>query len=115
MSDLNPEDTDIDAFTNAAFLCLAAGDEDHLASLSDAVMAPIFLEHFIGEIQPANQWNDVIYCLVRKLIDVNRALGYLRPSLDDQQHLVRRPDAEFADLVHIEQHGDETQFRPRDL
>jgi len=114
MSELNPEDTDIDAFTNAALLCLAAEDEDRLVSLSDAVMAPMFLEHFIGEIRPGNEWNDVIYCLVRRFIGVNRELGYLQPSLDEKKHLVAQPDARFQDLVHVEQVGDQTQIRPRD-
>jgi hypothetical protein len=115
VSDLTPEDTDIDAFTNAAFVSLAAGDEGRLVSLSDAVMAPVFLEHFITEIRPGNQWNDVIYCVVAKLIEANRELGYLRPSLDEKRDLVARPDASFADLVDVEQMGDQTQIRPRAL
>jgi hypothetical protein len=115
MTDLTPEDTDIDAFTNATLLALTANDDDRLRILSDAVMAPIFLEHLIGEIRPGNRWNDVINCLVGCLIRVNRELGYLQPSLDEKKDLVARPDASFADLVDVEHEGDQAQIRPRGL
>ena len=115
MTGLTPEDTDIDAFTNATLSALAADDDDRLRILSDAVMAPIFLEHLIGEIRPGNGWNDVINCLVGRLIRLNRELGYLQPSLDEKKDLVARPAASFADLVHVEQVGDQTQVRPRGL
>ena len=110
---LRPEDSNLDAFTNLTLLALSEDDDTRLRQLGQVVMAPIFVEKFIDDIRPGNEWNDVLYLAARRLIELTPELRYLMPSLEDKKAHVKKAGKPFRKLVRVERTGGQVSFKPR--
>jgi hypothetical protein len=112
--ELNPIDMDLDAFRDSVLAHLARQDLDGLRQDSQAVMAPIFVEKFINDIAPGNPWNDVLYLMARKLMEVSADVRYLSTELEAKRPLAGRPDADLEDLMSVEINEQGLSLRLRD-
>ena len=102
-ADLDPIDTDLDAFRDAVLAALVAEDDAALTRAGQAVMAPIFVEKLIADIRPGEPWNGVLYLMSRRVIGASPELRYLVPSLDAKLPLVDDPSASAVDLLEVTQ------------
>jgi len=107
-------DLDIDAFRDSVLAHLALDDVDGLRTDADAVMAPIFVEKLIDDIQPGNPWNDVLYLMASKLMEIAPPMRDGLEDLKAKRQFVNRPGADLADLMVIENDGNGLTLRLRD-
>jgi hypothetical protein len=57
------------------------------------IMTGIVIEKIINEIAPGNSWNDVLFLMGRKMIEVSPGLiGVWETELQAKRHLVQHPD-----------------------
>lgn len=113
MEPLDAIDLDLDAFRDSVLMHLAGNDADGLRRDSEAVMAPIFVEKFLDEIATGNEWNDLLFLVARRIIEAGPELGHLSTELAAKRRLVDQPNAEFADLVILEEGTDGVSLRLR--
>lgn len=113
MDPLDAIDLDLDAFRDSVLMHLAGNDAEGLRRDSEAVMAPVFVEKMIDDIAAGNEWSDLLFLMARRLIEVAPELGHLSTELAKKRRLVAQPDAEFADLVVLEEGAEGLALRLR--
>jgi len=113
-SSFSEMDLDIDVFRNSVLTHLAHKDVDGLRMDADAVMAPIFVEKIIDDIQPGNPWNDVLYLMASKLMEIAPPLRNGLEELEAKRQFVNRPGADLTDLMVVENDDKGLTLRLRD-
>ena len=102
---MDPIDLDPIAFRNSVLRHLELDDDAGLRLDAAAVMAPIFVEKFIDEIAEDNPWNDVLFLMAKRLMEVSADLRHMSDLLQAKKVCVNHPEAKLKDLVVIEPDG----------